>query len=422
MEEAILDTLKKDELIDFDFETEKAANIKVVGVGGGGGNAVSHMYNEGINSVNFVLCNTDKKHLDAKPVPNKLVLGPKLLGGRGTGNDPVKAAQAVAESEDDVRNLFNDGTEMVFITAGMGGGTGTGAAPAIAAIAKEMGMLTVGIVTIPYLFERGRKIMQALDGVEKMGQNVDALIVINNEKLLDMYPDDSVFQSFEKADDTLLVAAKSIADIITKDDYMNQDLNDVRTTLKDSGIAVISYGVASGEKRVTKALDEAIHSPLLNNSNVYQAKKILFVVYSSPTSPVKGREMREDIYPFMQKFPDDINVIYGFGIDESLGDSVKVTVLASGFDIDKIPEVEAKKRLEYEKLTDEEKAAIELKKQKAAEEQEQQKRRIIVYYGLEKLDEIIGNKTPEPHIFTNEELDDDEAIEKIIGQAAYLRK
>jgi cell division protein FtsZ len=419
MEEKII---QNNELLEFDFKTETAANIKVVGVGGGGGNAVSHMYNEGINSVNFVLCNTDSAHLNAKPVPNKLVLGPNLLHGRGTGNDPVKAAEAAEESAEDIRKLFSDGTEMVFITAGMGGGTGTGAAPVIAGIAKEMGMLTVGIVTIPYLFERGRKIMQALEGVEKMGKNVDAMIVINNEKLLEMYPDLSLFEGWRKADDTLLIAAKSIADIITKDDYMNDDLNDVRTTLKDSGIAVISYGVAEGEHRVIKAIESAIHSPLLNHSNVYQAKKILFVIYCSTSNPVHGREMQEDIYPFMQKFSDEIDVIYGVGIDDSLGDSVKVTVLASGFSLDNLPEIQDKKRRDYEKLSDEEKDEYERQQRQEATEKERQKYLINTYYGPEKYSEIIGNKTPEAFIFKFSELDNDEIIEKIIALPAYLRK
>jgi cell division protein FtsZ len=419
MEEEII---KNDELLGFDFQKETAANIKVVGVGGGGGNAVSHMFNEGINSVNFVLCNTDSKALNAKPVPNKLILGPKLLGGRGTGNDPQKAIAATAESEAEVRKLFSDGTEMVFITAGMGGGTGTGAAPVIAGIAKEMGMLTVGIVTIPYLFERGKKIMQALEGVENMGKNVDALIVINNEKLFDMYPDETLFDEWKKADDTLLIAAKSIADIITKDDYMNDDLNDVRTTLKDSGIAVISYGIAEGEHRVSKAIESAIHSPLLNNSNVYQAKRILFVIYCSTTNPVRGREMKEDIYPFMQKFSDEIDVIYGIGVDESLGDSVKVTVLASGFSLDNLPEMQEKHRREYENLTEDERDEIDRKKREDAAVKEHQKLLIVRHYGADKLDEIVGNKTPEPYIFKFDELDNDEVIEKVLITPTYLRK
>jgi cell division protein FtsZ len=420
MEEDVL--LNNNELIEFDLETETAANIKVVGVGGGGGNAVSHMYREGIKSVNFVLCNTDKKALLAKPVPNKLVLGPELLGGRGTGDNPTLGRQAAEESEAEIRKLFSDGTEMVFVTAGMGGGTGTGAAPVIAGIAKEMGMLTVGIVTIPYLFEKGQKIIQALDGVERMGENVDALIVLNNEKLLEMYPDLSIFEEWKKADDTLLIAAKSIADIITKDDYMNDDLNDVRTTLKDSGIAVISYGLGEGEHRITKAIETAIHSPLLNNSNVYMAKRILFVIYCSESNPVKGREISEDINPFMKKFSDEINVIYGVGIDNTLGDSVKVTVLASGFSLSNLPEMQEKKQKEYDKLSDDEKDALAQKKKEEELAKERTKRQITDHYGADKVDEILGNKKPQPHIFAGNELDDNEVIERVLTIPTYNRK
>jgi cell division protein FtsZ len=420
MEEEIM--LNNDELLDFDFKTETAANIKVIGVGGGGGNAVSHMYEEHINSVNFVLANTDLAHLNAKPVPHKLLLGPKLLKGRGTGYKPELGAAAARESEEEIRKLFNDGTEMVFVTAGMGGGTGTGSSPVIAGIAKEMGMLTVGIVTIPYIFEKGNKIMVALDGVEKLSENVDALIVINNEKLLEMYPELSYKQGFKKADDTLLVAAKSIADIITRDDYMNEDLNDVRTTLKDSGVAVISYGEAEGEHRVTRAIESAIHSPLLNNSNVYMAKKILFVIYSSNDNPLTMREMKDDIHPFMKKFSDDIDVIYGIGDDDTLGDKVRATVLASGFNLDIVPQFDEKIQRDKDRMTDAERDRIEREKEAAARAEERKRLLIVRHYGIDKLNEIVGYKTPEPRIFKTEQLDDDDFIEKILGIPTYMSK
>ena len=222
--------------------------IKVIGVGGGGGNAVNHMYREGIHDVSYVVCNTDKKALDDSPVPNHLQLGP----GLGAGNVPEKARKIAEESIDSIKEMLNDGTRMVFITAGMGGGTGTGAAPIIARCAKEAGILTVGIVTIPFKFEGMPKINQALDGVEEISKHVDALLVINNERLREIYPELTVINAFAKADDTLTIAAKSIAEIITMHGIMNLDFEDVTTVLKDGGVAIMSTGYGEGEGRVTK--------------------------------------------------------------------------------------------------------------------------------------------------------------------------
>ena len=246
--------------------------IKVIGVGGGGGNAVNHMYKEGIHDVSFVLCNTDAQALNDSPVPVHLQLGKE---GLGAGNRPARAREAATESIDDIRRMLDDGTKMTFITAGMGGGTGTGAAPVIAQVSKDMGILTVGIVTIPFRFEGPKKIDQALDGVEEMAKHVDALLVINNERLREIYTDLTVLDAFGKADDTLSVAAKSIAEIITIHGLINLDFNDVKTVLKDGGVAIMSTGYGEGEGRVKKAIEDALHSPLLNDNNVFNSKKIL---------------------------------------------------------------------------------------------------------------------------------------------------
>ena len=268
-------------IMPFDFPAENPTIIKVIGVGGGGGNAVNHMYKEGIHDVTFVVCNTDNQALAESPVPVKLQLGKE---GLGAGNRPERAREAAEESIEDVKGMLNDGCKMVFITAGMGGGTGTGAAPIIAKTAKDMDILTVGIVTIPFLFEGNRKIDQALDGVEKMSQHVDALLVINNERLRDIYSDFSVMNAFGKADDTLSIAAKSIAEIITIRGTINLDFNDVKTVLKDGGVAIMSTGYGKGESRVSQAINDALHSPLLNNNDIFNSKKILFNISFSTKS------------------------------------------------------------------------------------------------------------------------------------------
>ena len=245
-----------EDIVQFDFPTDSPKIIKVIGVGGGGGNAVNHMYREGIHDVAFVVCNTDRKALEESPVPVKLQLGHE---GLGAGNRPNKAKEATEESINEVQDMLNDGTKMVFITAGMGGGTGTGAAPTIARIAKDMDILTVGIVTIPFRWEGDKKIDQALDGVEEISKHVDALLVINNEKLGEIYPDLSVTSAFAKANDTLLIAAKSIAEIITMRGIINLDFNDVKTVMKDGGVAIMSTGYGEGESRVSEAIKNAQH-------------------------------------------------------------------------------------------------------------------------------------------------------------------
>ena len=321
-------------------EKENNTIIKVIGVGGGGGNAVNHMYREGIHDVSFVLCNTDNQALNDSPVPVLLQLGTE---GLGAGNKPAKARQAAEESLDAIKQMLTDGTRMTFITAGMGGGTGTGAAPVIARVSKELGILTVGIVTIPFRFEGKRKIDQALDGVEEMAKHVDALLVINNERLRKIYPDLTVLDAFGKADDTLSVAAKSIAEIITNHGLINLDFNDVKTVLKDGGVAIMSTGYGEGEGRVKQAIADALNSPLLNDNDVFNAKKILLSINFSKDSnndtPNSGGLMMEEmneVNDFMEQFGSDFEIKWGIGLDPDLGNKVKVTILATGFGIENV--------------------------------------------------------------------------------------
>jgi cell division protein FtsZ len=326
------------EVLDFGFPTSVENIIKVIGVGGGGSNAVENMYREGIHDVGFVLANTDHQALNKSEIPLKIQLGKTVTNGLGAGNDPDVAKRAAEESKDDIEQQFKDGTKMVFITAGMGGGTGTGAAPVIAKYAKEAGMLTVGIVTIPFKFEQRPKIKQALAGVKAMASQVDALLVISNEKLLEMYPQQSVAEGFKKVDETLTIATKSIAELITVRGTINLDFHDVSKILKNGGVAIMSTGKASGQNRVNKAFEEALNSPLLYNNDIYNSKKILFNIYESKTNPLIIKEMNE-VREFMDKFENggEIELIWGLAQDPELEDEVKITVLATGFGMENIP-------------------------------------------------------------------------------------
>lgn len=311
-------------------EEKNDAIIKVVGVGGGGCNAVSYMYKLQIPHINFVVCNTDKQSLEMSPVPDKILLGP----GLGAGNKPEVGRQYAEEYKDRIADLFQDKTEMVFITAGMGGGTGTGASPIVAKIAKEAGMLTIGIVTVPFLFEGQKKILKALEGAKEMQKHVDSLLVINNENLLGLYKDLNFFNAFGKADDTLANAARSISEIISDPCYINVDFQDVKTTLKDSGTAIISTAIGEGEHRITDAIQNALHSPLLKTHDIYSSKRLLmkFMCWRDSPNPLRAEEISE-ITQFTSKLPSSIDVKWGIGDDPSLGDKVKITVLASGFDV-----------------------------------------------------------------------------------------
>ena len=317
--------------------------IKVIGVGGGGGNAVNYMYRTGIKEVNFAVCNTDSKALQDSPVPYKVQLG---KDGLGAGNRPERARQAANESIDQIRALLDANTKMVFITAGMGGGTGTGAAPVIAHEAKERGILTVGIVTIPFQFEGNKKIDQALDGVDAIAKEVDALLVINNELLRTVYPDLTFRSAFEKADTTLSTAARSIAEIITMHGIINLDFQDVCTVLRQGGIALMSTGYGEGENRVREAIEDALNSPLLNNRDIKSSTKILLSI-SFNDLPDEDNEPQElmmeeinEVDKFMSEFRKDVETKWGVSIDRTLGKKVKVTILATGFDVNAIPGME----------------------------------------------------------------------------------
>ncbi len=308
--------------------------IKVIGVGGGGGNAINHMYNMGVRNVTFIIANTDKQALINSPVPTKVLLGPNVTKGRGAGNVPDKARMAAEESAEDINDLFDDDTDMVFITAGMGGGTGTGASPVIARIAHERGILTIGIVTIPFLFEGPKKILKALDGANEMSRHVDALLVINNERLSEIYKDYDFINAFGKADDILSMAAMSISEIVTCDGYINLDFNDVDNTLRDGGTAIISTGYGEGENRVTKAIEDALNSPLLRNTDIFGSKKLLFNLYFSRDAEDKFKiDETNQITSFISNIDSDVDVIWGVAFDETLGNKVKFTILAAGFDV-----------------------------------------------------------------------------------------
>lgn len=402
-----------DDIVQFDFPTDSPKIIKVIGVGGGGGNAVNHMYREGIHDVTFVLCNTDNQALAESPVPVKLQLGRSITQGLGAGNRPERARDAAEESIDDIKEQLNDGTKMVFITAGMGGGTGTGAAPVIARIAKEMDILTVGIVTIPFIFEGEKKIIQALDGVERIAQHVDALLVINNERLREIYADLTFMNAFGKADDTLSIAAKSIAEIITMRGTVNLDFADVKTILKDGGVAIMSTGFGEGENRVTKAIDDALHSPLLNNNDIFNAKKVMLNVSFCPTSELMMEEMNE-IHEFMSKFREGVEVIWGVAVDNSLDTKVKITVLATGFGVEDVPGMDT---LHEARSQEEEERQLQLE-----EEKEKNKERIRKAYGESA---GIGKKSLRSrrhiYIFNTEDLDNDDIIAMIEESPTYTR-
>ncbi len=396
-----------EDIVQFDLPTNSPKIIKVIGVGGGGCNAVNHMYNEGIEGVAFMVCNTDSKALGDSPVPDKLQLGK----GLGAGNKPEKGREAAEECIDEIHQRLQDGTRMVFITAGMGGGTGTGAAPVIAKVAKDMDILTVGIVTIPYQWEGDKKIDQALDGVEEISRHVDALIVIKNDKLSEIYGSMGFEDAYNRADDIVLVAAKSIADIITMHGKINLDFNDVRTILKDGGVAIMGTGYGSGEGRVSKAINDAKTSPLLNNNNIYNARKVALCISYSSESQLMMNEM-EDVKEFMSQFSRDIETKHGVERDESLGDKVKITLLATGFGIRDIHMEQMEKRMQ---------ARNEEELERLAEEEERRRIRRERYYGKD-----INSNSPRMrrrhiYLFTPQELDSDEIISQVENSPTYLR-
>ena len=370
--------------------------IMVIGVGGGGGNAVNHMYKQGVDKVTFVAINTDKVALEKLDVDNRLVIG----SGRGAGAIPEVAREAAERDLERIKSLFGDKTKMVFVTAGMGGGTGTGAAPVVARVAKERGLLTIGIVTIPFVFEGRKKILKALDGADELAKHVDALLIINNERLVEIYGDLNFFNAFGKADDTLSTAARSISDIINVPGYINLDFNDVDTTLRNGGTAIISTGYGEGPSRVTMALQNALNSPLLKNRDILGSKRLLINLYVSETEDqtIAMNEMGQ-LSSFVDNIDQEVDVIWGVTIDNSLGEQVKVIILAAGFDVtirEEEEEVIGRKR-EYPPVDPKKKKEKEIEKE----------------YGTS-----FGTKYV---VLAPEYMDDDRFISEFEGTPTYLR-
>lgn len=316
--------------IKFDLPKEQTSIIKVIGVGGGGSNAVNHMYKQGITGVDFIVCNTDKQALEISPVPLKVQLGTSLTQGLGAGSIPEMGRNSAIESIDAIRDMLGANTKMVFITAGMGGGTGTGAAPIIAQTCKEMGILTVGIVTIPFMFEGKRKRAQAEEGLEELKRNVDCLLVITNDKLREIYGNLGIGEAFGKADNVLSSAAKSIAELISLTKHMNVDFNDVNTAMKSSGVALMGSGTAEGDNRALKAIEHALNSPLLNDNDIRGARFVLLDITSGKTE-LSMDEFGEITDLIQEATGNTADVKIGYGIDESLGEKVHITIIATGF-------------------------------------------------------------------------------------------
>ena len=397
-----------DEIIkDFKFATDIPRIIKVIGVGGGGCNAVSHMYREGIDGVSFMVCNTDMKSVNDSPVRDKLLLGE----GLGAGNDPEEGRRKAESCVDQIREKLVDGTRMVFITAVMGGGTGTGAAPVVAKVAREMGILSVGIVTIPYSWEAYRNIDQALDGVEEISRYVDALIVVKNDNILKIYGDLKFEEGYARADDVALVAAKSISDIITMHGKINLDFNDVRMVLQDGGVAIIGTGYGEGEGRLTKAFDDAQNSPLLNENNVFNAKKVVICISYSSESELIMSEL-DEVTEFMNRFNRDITTKHGVERDETLGSKVKVTLLATGFGIQDIHMKEMDERLA---------ARTEEEMEQQAEEEERRRLRRERYYGPDANGRAHRTRRRHLYLFSSADLDHADVVSMVENSPTYLR-
>ena len=365
----------------FELPQDESSIIKVIGVGGGGSNAVNHMYRLGIKGVDFIICNTDRQALDKSPVPNKIQLGSHLTKGLGAGSIPDVGREAALESVEDVRKYFEDNTQMVFITAGLGGGTGTGAAPVIASVARELGILTVGIVTIPFAFEGKKRRQQAEAGLEEMKKYVDTLLVIGNDKLREIYGNLKMSEAFAHADDVLTGAAKSIAEIISLHMHVNVDFNDVKTVMKDSGVAIMGSAVASGEKRSLRAVEEALNSPLLNDNDISGARHVLLNIMSG-SDDIDMDEFGEITDYIQEAAGGTAELITGYGTDPSLGDNVSVTIIATGFKTSAISG--------YEPPIIKERKIVDLDQKETKEETKQ----------TNIIDEI---KSTEPFVFVKEE-------------------
>jgi cell division protein FtsZ len=345
--------------MEFDLPKENNSIIKVIGVGGGGSNAVNHMYNMGIIGVDFIVCNTDRQALDVSPVPLKIQLGPSLTEGRGAGALPEVGMNAANENIEEIRELLSKGTKMVFVTAGLGGGTGTGAAPVIAQVAKDLGILTVGIVTVPFNFEGKKRRQQAEDGLEKMRQNVDTLLVINNERLYQISKNCTISQAFGMADDILTVAAKGIAELISVTGYINVDFNDVNTVMRNSGHAIMGSAHASGEDRALNAIKSALNSPLLNDNNINGARYVLLnITYGSSELTMDEINIITDY--IQNEAGTNAEVIWGHGLDNSLGENLNITLIATGFSVASTPVHGLEKPLEAKMIDLEEDSKVEI--------------------------------------------------------------
>lgn len=391
--------------INVEKKDDQPTIIKVIGVGGGGGNAVNYMYNQNIPHVSYLLCNTDRQHLHKCNVPNTIVLGEKITRGLGAGNKPEVAREAAEESREEIDAALSDGTEMVFITAGMGGGTGTGAAPVIARIAKDKGILTVGIVTIPFIFEGRVKILQAIKGVEELSKNVDAILVVKNELLYSVYPDLNIEEAFKKADEILTNSTRSISEMITLPGIINVDLNDVRTTLSNGGVSIISRGFATSAEGLKVAMERALSSPLVNTSSFDKASTILIqVTYHKDHIP--NNKVMEDLNKVTARIKNQFNLIWGLSSRDDLEDELGVTLLASGFD---------KSILELDEYTGEN------DQEKIRERQEEENKVLTSYYP--ELDVVNSGYTSyHSAIFTEQELDDNNFIAFISETPTLLRK
>lgn len=329
-------------MINFDLPKEQSSIIKVIGVGGGGSNAVNHMYRQGIKGVDFVVCNTDQQALDISPVPIKVALGSGLTEGRGAGSLPEVGRKSGLESIDEVKKILSNNTKMVFITAGLGGGTGTGAAPVIAQAAKEMGILTVAIITMPFAFEGKKRRLQAEEGLKELRQHVDTILIINNDKLREMYGNLKLGEAFAHADNILNIAAKSIAEIITVTLHVNLDFADVQTVMKESGVAIMGSASAEGDNRALRAVEMALASPLLNDNNIRGARYVLLNI-TCGNDDITMDELGEITDYLQDAAGQTADIIKGYGIDETLGNKVNVTLIATGFSANPIANLNEKK-------------------------------------------------------------------------------
>lgn len=390
-------------------ESTPNPTIIAMGVGGGGSNAVSYMHQQGVKGVDFVVLNTDRQALLASPVPNRILLGPNTTLGLGAGGQPEVGKAAAEESVPEIERMLDNNVKMVFVTAGMGGGTGTGGAPVVAGVAKKKGILTVGIVTIPFFFEGITKLNSALDGANRLQENVDALLLINNDRLGEIYPDMEWAAAFTKADDVLAVAARTISDMVTSLASINIDMNDVDSCLRGGRTAMISVGYGEGENRMCKAIAEALHSPLLCDTNISSARRLLFAFYYShdinPPFRVNEAMLANQL---VEQVNRSVKIKFGWGYDDSLGDKIKFTILAAGFDVAVETNKETVAVIEGNQAPENEDAVINS--------------RIIAAYGKEKVDEFTrGQETQNYYILTPEQLDSDTAIEMVERDPAYKR-